>query len=79
MANTNKCPHPACDKQKPTNQYSCKAHWFSLPQEIRDKIWKGYKTSADLWLEGDEEAQAYWLKRMPKDPNQLELPGFNQT
>lgn len=56
----NKCPHPTCEVMKPREMYACKPHWFSLPKRIRDKIWTGYRSNIQLWLEADKEAQEYW-------------------
>lgn len=56
----NDCPHPECTEKKPVNMYACRRHWFSLPKRIRDKIWDGYANDAQLWLEADREAAAFW-------------------
>lgn len=60
MNDTNRCPHPKCDAVKPRTMYACRKHWFELPRAIRDKIWKGYRESAALWLEADKEARAFF-------------------
>ena len=56
----NKCPHPNCQKTKPREVYACKPHWFSLPASILQKIWKGYRSSAELWIEANNEALEFW-------------------
>lgn len=58
----NKCPHPKCDALKPNKMYSCRKHWFQLPSKIRDKVWKGFREDASLWLEADKEAVEHWSK-----------------
>lgn len=62
----NQCPHPDCKTQKPREQYACRSHWFSLPKNIRDKIWSGYRSSAEKWVSADKEAMAYWASKGTK-------------
>jgi hypothetical protein len=41
--------------------FACRVHWFSLPRELRSRIWSNYR-SGDMnrILEGYEEAAAFW-------------------
>jgi hypothetical protein len=55
-----RCPHPNCDTYKALDEFACKKHWRTLPRDIRNKIWNGWKTSAKLWNEADTEARKYW-------------------
>jgi hypothetical protein len=27
----------------PSHKFACHTHWFSIPKEIRDDIWAGYR------------------------------------
>lgn len=37
------CHWPGCEKQVPPAMWGCKAHWFRLPQQLRNKIWRAYE------------------------------------
>ena len=57
------CGWPECRRPVPISMWGCKAHWFSLPQEIRDAIWRGYtrgKLSPE-WIEANDRALE-WIK-----------------
>lgn len=45
---THKCPAPGCTVQVPRSQLACRPHWFSIPQEIRSRLWSGYRSRDDL-------------------------------
>jgi len=38
-----KCPSPGCPHKVPSHKFACHTHWFSIPKEIRDDIWAGYR------------------------------------
>jgi hypothetical protein len=57
------CGWPECRRPVPLEMWGCKAHWFSLPKEIRDEIWQAYtrgKLSPE-WLAANEKAVA-WVR-----------------
>lgn len=29
----------------PQSQLACRAHWYSLPQDLRNQIWASYRTN----------------------------------
>jgi len=37
------CHWPNCDQQVPPATWGCRPHWFRLPKEIRDEIWRTYR------------------------------------
>lgn len=39
------CPAPGCDVRIPSSLLACRAHWFSIPRELRDELWKEYRRS----------------------------------
>lgn len=41
------CHWPGCDKQVPPAMWGCKAHWFSLPKRLRDRIWATYRAGQE--------------------------------
>lgn len=55
------CPHPTCDEQVPTEMFSCRRHWFSLPQGMRNRIWANYRSGdLDRISSGYDEARRHW-------------------
>lgn len=49
------CPIEGCDAGRATNQLMCKPHWYKVPKELRDKVWR---TARRMWSDlpgGDEE------------------------
>lgn len=37
------CHWPDCPEQVPPASWGCRAHWFTLPKNIRDRIWDAYR------------------------------------
>lgn len=37
------CHWPGCLKQCPPAMWGCKVHWFKLPYDLRQLIWKHYQ------------------------------------
>lgn len=36
------CHWPGCEKQVPPAMWGCRAHWYALPQELRNRIWRTF-------------------------------------
>jgi hypothetical protein len=51
------CHWPGCGKQVPPAMWGCRRHWYMLPAEIRDAIWKAYRPGQ----EGDGEPSDAYL------------------
>lgn len=45
MAPTHTCPAPGCSAQVPQSQLACRPHWYSLPAEVRSRVWSGYRSN----------------------------------
>jgi len=37
------CHATNCKINDPPEMFMCRRHWFSLPKQLRDKIWKTYR------------------------------------
>lgn len=37
------CHWPGCDKQVPPAMWGCRQHWYTLPQDLRNRIWMTYR------------------------------------
>lgn len=42
------CHWLGCEKQVPPAMWGCKAHWFKLPQYLRNKIWRAYQPGQEV-------------------------------
>lgn len=42
MPETHKCPAPGCNVDVPFEQFACRAHWYSLPKDLRDALWSSW-------------------------------------
>lgn len=42
------CHWPGCEKEVPPAMWGCSAHWFALPQRLRNKIWATYKKGQEI-------------------------------
>jgi hypothetical protein len=70
------CHWPGCERQVPPAMWGCKEHWFKLPKELRDKIWRTYRAgqertltpSADYVTAAREVEAWIWANRGPVKP-----------
>jgi hypothetical protein len=60
------CHWPGCPIQVPPAKWGCRAHWYRLPQAIRNRIWAAYRpgqeddrSPARRYVEAAREAQAW--------------------
>ncbi len=63
------CHWPGCERQVPPAMWGCSHHWFKLPKQIRDKIWRTYRPGQEkdmspsaAYVEAANEAQA-WISK----------------
>lgn len=61
------CHHPRCNTPVPEALFACKPHWFSLPKQMRDRIWAEYvpgqevtKTPTGSYLNAATDAIDWW-------------------
>ena len=61
------CHHPTCTKPVPPKMLACRSHWFQLPLELRNAVWKVYqpgqeitKTPSKEYLAVIAQVQEYW-------------------
>ena len=45
---THHCHWPCCETPVPPAMWGCKKHWFKLPKELRDRIWRTYKPGQEI-------------------------------
>lgn len=49
------CHWPDCPQQVPPAMWGCKAHWFSLPKRLRDRIWDAYVPGQEQRMDPSDE------------------------
>lgn len=42
------CHWPGCTKEVPPAMWGCRNHWFALPKELRDAIWRVYVPGQEI-------------------------------
>jgi hypothetical protein len=42
------CHWPGCDKQVPPAMWGCRPHWYSLPDDLRNAIWRSYAPGQEV-------------------------------
>jgi hypothetical protein len=63
------CHWPGCGKEVPPSMWGCSLHWYRLPKDLRDRIWRAYrpgqevtKTPSPAYIKVAREAQD-WIKQ----------------
>lgn len=57
------CPYPGCAQRLPEQVFACRPHWFSLPQDIRNGVWRAYRRhgiGSEELLEAHVAAVEWW-------------------
>lgn len=42
------CHWPGCDEQVPPAKWGCSKHWFKLPKDLRDRIWRTFDPGQEV-------------------------------
>jgi len=70
------CHWPGCDRQVPPAMWGCQPHWYALPQELRDRIWRTFRPGQEVndtpsrdYVEAARAVQS-WISEQPKPPEQ---------
>jgi transcriptional regulator with XRE-family HTH domain len=68
------CHWPNCTAQVPPAMWGCKAHWFKLPKQLRDRIWATYAPGQEVdmspsaeYLQVADDAQR-WIREHGDQP-----------
>lgn len=49
------CHWPGCTQQVPPAVWGCKPHWFALPKDLRDRVWRAYRPGQEVDLTPSRE------------------------
>lgn len=62
------CHWPGCEKEVPPAKWGCASHWFTLPRDLRNRVWAAYvpgqeitKTPSPEYLAVAREVRAWAL------------------
>ena len=62
------CHWPGCKREVPPAMWGCRAHWYALPWDLRNRIWMTYRpgqeetgTPSRTYVEVAREVQD-WIK-----------------
>jgi len=58
------CPIDGCTRTRQSGQLMCKPHWYKVPKELRDKVWK---TARKMWNDDPDVETAYKAWREAAD------------
>jgi hypothetical protein len=63
---THHCHWPGCQVEVPPRMWGCRAHWYRVPQRLRNRIWNTYvpgqeisKTPSPEYIEAAMAVQAW--------------------
>lgn len=42
------CHWPGCQRHVPPKLWGCREHWFKLPKDLRDEIWRTYRPGQEI-------------------------------
>lgn len=77
------CHWPGCNKDVPPAVWGCRAHWYKLPEVIRDKIWNAFRAGQEKdmrpsrdYVAAAQEAQAWIAANYPSTPAETPAQGF---
>lgn len=51
MSGLRECPREGCTKRISSDLFACSRHWFTLPKDVRDDVWRAYRA----WTNGNGE------------------------
>ena len=49
------CHWPGCTAQVPPAMWGCKPHWFRLPGDLRNRIWRAYRPGQERDMSPSED------------------------
>lgn len=68
------CHWPGCVMEVPPKLWGCRAHWFSLPKNLRVKIWDTYRKGQEIdkrpspeYIEVANEVQMWIAAKLTAD------------
>lgn len=76
------CHWPGCELQVPPAMWGCRAHWYSLPSDLRAPIWKAYRPGQEIdgtpsrqYIEAARRVQEWIAKNYPETQQRIPKQG----
>ena len=67
-----RCHWPGCPRKVPPAVWGCREHWYKLPLELRNRIWRAFrpgqeqtKTPSREYVEAAQDVQAWIAEHYP--------------
>lgn len=66
MASLRTCPRDGCTKKLSADLFACSPHWYSIPPNVRDEIWRAWRAyqrgtgTLDELEQAQAKALAHW-------------------
>lgn len=71
---THKCPTPECMVQVKHSQLACRKHWYTLPPDIRSRVWSAYRADdMERHAEAVKDAIAFLQAKAPRIVTEAEI------
>lgn len=75
------CHWPGCDKNVPPAMWGCRAHWFTIPVALRERIWATYRPGQEIngtpsakYIEAANAVQQWIKERFGSDGRNVTEP-----
>ena len=52
---THLCHWPGCQIEVPRRMWGCRAHWYRVPQNLRNRIWATYVPGQEITMTPSRE------------------------
>ena len=52
------CPVDGCETRVDAAFLMCRTHWYSVPKDLRDRVWKTFRNGAGIYDEAYLDAAA---------------------
>jgi hypothetical protein len=73
---SHRCPRPECDRKVSDDQYACRGDWYALPEVIRTKIWRAWRSGdTAAHMEAMGEALEWYHAHPPGGAGPADRPG----
>lgn len=70
MSEAHTCHHPNCNEPVPPARLACRKHWFELPQDLRNAVWRTYRKGQEVdkcpsreYITIVKECKRFWLRK----------------
>lgn len=62
---THECPRPGCNRRVAADEYACRGDWYALPVDIRQQIWRAWRSGDAGAHQAARANAADWYRANP--------------